>query len=140
MTLVLDASAACDLLFAGRGFEAVADALREHDYDVHAPHLLDLEVISVLRKKLASREMTEGRAVEALEDLAALPIERYPHQPLAERIWQLRSNLTPYDAAYVALAELLDAELLTSDARLARAAERLIERPGPTRPRPRASS
>ena len=121
MSLVLDASAACELLFAGRGSDAVADAFREHDYDVHAPHLLDLEVLSVLRRKVAARDASERRADEALADLADLPIERYPHLPFAKRIWEMRSNLSPYDAAYVALAELIGADFVTSDGRLARA-------------------
>jgi predicted nucleic acid-binding protein len=122
VSLVLDASAACELLFAGRRSDKVAAAFREHDYDVHAPHLLDLEVLSVLRRKLAARATSEDRANDVLDDLAALPIERYPHLPLAKRIWELRPNFTPYDAAYLALAEAIGAELLTSDTGFARAA------------------
>lgn len=76
----------------------------------------------MLRRKLHRRELTEERCAEALSDFRALPIRRYPHDTLVGRIWVLRNNLSAYDAAYVALAELLNAPLLTLDARLARSA------------------
>jgi predicted nucleic acid-binding protein len=86
-----------------------------------APHLIDLEVGSVLRRLVRTRDLPERRARLALTDLADLPVERAPAVPLLSRCWELRENLTFYDAAYVALAELLDVALLTADARLARA-------------------
>lgn len=86
-----------------------------------APELMDLEVASVLRRQLRVGALDLRRAEFALADLAALPIQRVPHEPLLRRCWELRDNLTIYDAAYVALAEALDAELLTGDRRLARA-------------------
>ena len=73
----------------------------------------------VLRRYASAGDLDPTRAEEALEDLSDLPIVRYPHQPFAERIWQLRENLTAYDAAYVALAEALDAPLLTRDSGIA---------------------
>ncbi|MFT4034726.1 MAG: type II toxin-antitoxin system VapC family toxin [Patulibacter sp.] len=86
-----------------------------------APELIDLEVASVLRRHEQAGSIPRRRAALALADLADLPIERAAHRALLPRCWELRSNLTVYDAAYVALAELLDAPLLTGDQRLARA-------------------
>ena len=86
-----------------------------------APDLVDLEVLSVLRGQLRGGALDRRRAEFALADLAALPLERAPHRPLLARCWELRDDLTAYDAAYVALAEAHDTTLLTSDARLASA-------------------
>jgi predicted nucleic acid-binding protein len=83
------------------------------------PHLLDLEVVQVLRRYVREGEMSEERAREAIEDLRDLPLERYPHEVLISRIWELRKNATAYDAAYLALAEVLDATFVTLDRRLA---------------------
>ncbi|MBA7692145.1 Ribonuclease VapC9 [subsurface metagenome] len=88
---------------------------------LYAPHLLDLEVAQVLRRYCASGEMDAERGREALRDLADIPINRYPHDVFLPRIWELRPNMTAYDAAYVALAETLPAPLLTRDTRLASA-------------------
>jgi predicted nucleic acid-binding protein len=92
-----------------------------------APELADLEVASALRRQLAVGSVDGRRALMALTDLADLPMTRVPHRPLLRRCWELRDNLTVYDAAYVALAESLDATLVTADVRLARA-------PGPRCP------
>lgn len=86
-----------------------------------APALIDLEVVSVFRRHVAAKLMPARRADDAVSDLADLPLRRSSHGPLLHRIWQLRQVLTPYDAAYVALAEALDILLLTADRRLARA-------------------
>jgi predicted nucleic acid-binding protein len=86
-----------------------------------APELADLEVASVLRRQLRGGHVDDRRAVLALADLAALPLRRAPHRPLLARCWELRDNLSIYDAAYVALAEALEVILLTADRRLARA-------------------
>ena len=86
-----------------------------------APELVDLEVASVLRGQLAGGHLEVRRAELALADLVDLPLQRAPHRKLLTRCWELRANLTVYDAAYVALAEVLDADLLTGDARLAKA-------------------
>ena len=125
MSLVVDASAACELLLAGPGAEATAHAIADHQNVIAAPQLLDLEVLSALRQKIDRREMSTLRAEQAIVDLGDLPMTRYPHEPFTRRIWELRSNVTPYDAVYVVLAEALgDAELVTADRRLARAARR----------------
>lgn len=86
------------------------------------PELADLEVASVLRRQVKAGMVDARRALMALADLAALPARRAPHRPLLPRCWELRDNLTIYDAAYVALAEAMDTALLTGDQRLARAA------------------
>lgn len=91
------------------------------DPGLHAPMLIDLEVVSVLRRHVASGRLENRRARFALDDLRDLRLTRYPHLPLVDRAWELRENLTPYDAAYVAVAELLDCALVTADARLSRA-------------------
>jgi predicted nucleic acid-binding protein len=86
-----------------------------------APELIDLEVASVWRRAARAGQMGERRARQALADLAAVPLARAPHRPLVSRVWELRENLTPYDAVYVALAEALGVLLLTADRRLAQA-------------------
>jgi predicted nucleic acid-binding protein len=86
-----------------------------------APHLIDLEVPSVWRRQLAAGLIDLRRATLALEDLLTMPLRRAPHDALLHRCWQLRDNMTMYDAAYVALAEALGAPLLTADRRLSRA-------------------
>jgi len=86
-----------------------------------APELVDLEVVSVWRRQVAAKLMTARRATLAVSDLEDLPLRRSVHRPLLTRIWELRRVVTPYDAAYVALAEALNVALVTADARLARA-------------------
>jgi predicted nucleic acid-binding protein len=86
-----------------------------------APELIDLEVDSVLRRQVQQGAVDVRRAALALADLAAVPLRRAPHRPLLARCWELRDNVTVYDASYVALAEALDVTLLTGDGRLARA-------------------
>jgi predicted nucleic acid-binding protein len=83
-----------------------------------APEVLDLEVVSVIRKAFASGALSRRRAGLALADLIDLDLERISHRPMLARIWELHENLTPYDAAYVALAETIDATLVTADRRL----------------------
>ena len=84
-----------------------------------APHLLDVEVVAAWRRLVAAGRLDDRRASLAQADLRSLPVRRVPHGPLLERCWELRTNLTMYDAAYVALAELIEAPLLTADAKLA---------------------
>jgi predicted nucleic acid-binding protein len=87
---------------------------------LHAPHLIDLEVAQVLRRYVRSAIISVERGAEALTDLIDFPLTRYPHLVLLTRIWQIRHALTAYDAAYLALAEALDATLVTRDRALAR--------------------
>lgn len=124
--LVVDASAVAELLLRRPAGAAVERELRAHGFDLHAPHLLDIEVISAVRRLVALEDATPERAGQAIADLLDLPLERYPHEPLVPRIWALRENFSSYDAAYVALAEAVcddGAPLLTADRRLARATQ-----------------
>jgi predicted nucleic acid-binding protein len=91
---------------------------------LHAPHLIDLEVAQVLRRYVHSASISADRGAEALTDFLDLPLTRYPHFALLTRVWQMRKNLTAYDAAYLALAEALDAPLITRDRALARTGSR----------------
>lgn len=119
--IVVDASALLETLLQMPAASAVEARLFAADQTLHAPHLLDLEVAQVVRRFAASGQIGEDRGRIALADLADLPLRRYPHDFLLQRIWDLRDNLTAYDAAYVALAEALDSPLLTRDRRLAAA-------------------
>lgn len=92
---------------------------------IHAPHLIDLEVSQVLRRYVHSAVVSAERGVEALADLTDFPLTRYPHFILLNRIWELRQNLTAYDAAYLALAESLHAPLITRDHAFAKAGGRV---------------
>lgn len=120
--IVLDTSAAIELLLRTPAAAAIEARLFAPNETLHAPHLLDIEVTQVIRRYAAMGEVDEGRGSAALEDLCNLPVRRYPHDILLPRVWALRNNLTAYDAAYVALAEALDAMLITRDKRLAGAA------------------
>jgi predicted nucleic acid-binding protein len=118
--IVVDASVMLELLLNRPAAERIAERLLTPQESLHAPHLLDLEVAQVLRRYVLGGEVKAARAAEALGDLSDLPLSRYPHDLLLPRIWELRHNLTAYDAAYVALAEALEAVLLTADERLAK--------------------
>lgn len=86
---------------------------------IHVPHLLDLEILQVLRRYCMSGDISDERAQQAVADYLDFPLTRYSHDALALRIWELRHNTTAYDAAYVALAEALSAPIITRDRRLA---------------------
>lgn len=119
--IVADASAVLELLLRTSAADTIAARLLDPEESLQAPHLLDLEVAQVIRRYWRSGQITAERAAEALGDFADMRIERHPHEPLLARVWELRHNLTAYDAAYVALAEALGAVLITRDARLASA-------------------
>lgn len=118
--IVLDASVVVHLLVGTPLADRIASRL-EQDPSLHAPSIVDLEVAQALRRFCDTGQLSPERGETAIDELASLPVRRYPHAPLLERIWRLRDNLTAYDAAYAALAEALDATLLTRDERLARA-------------------
>jgi predicted nucleic acid-binding protein len=117
--IVPDASALLEVLLRSPAGLPLAERLLVHGETLHVPHLVDLEIAQVLRRYLRQGELDGERGRQVLADLADFPLERYPHAVLLPRIWQLRENLTASDAAYVALAEILDATILTSDRRLA---------------------
>ncbi len=115
--IVLDASTVIELLFGNR---AVAARLARSPDSLAAPHLLDVEVASVIRRLSLINKVSQTRGEEALADLAELDIDRYPHDALLPRAWELRENFTAYDAVYLALAEALRAPLLTLDQKIFR--------------------
>jgi predicted nucleic acid-binding protein len=117
--IVLDASAALELLLRAADHPGLVTRVLRSGETIAAPHLLDLEVTHVLRRFVIGGELTAARAREAIEDHLSLDIVRYPHDGLLDRVWQLRANCTAYDAAYIVLAEALNAVLITCDARLA---------------------
>lgn len=117
--IVLDASAVVDWLLQTSSGQRIEKRIYAHRETLHAPHLLDLEVTQVLRRLTQQGVVPGTRADEAVRDLLDLRVTRYPHLVLLSRIWQLRYNLSAYDAAYVALAEKLGAPLITRDHRLA---------------------
>lgn len=116
--IVVDASALLEVLLRTDASEAIEARLFSGE-TLHAPHVLDLEVAQVLRRYERAGDLVGGRAAEALDDLVSFRIERYPHHLFLPRVWSLRRNATAYDACNLALAEALDAPLLTRDRRLA---------------------
>jgi predicted nucleic acid-binding protein len=119
--IVVDASAIFEVLLRSVDAHSVEERLFDNGETLHVPHLLDIEVAQVIRRYAAKGEIDSARGGAALEDLALLPLRRYPHDLLLPRVWELRNNLTAYDAVYVALAEALHASLITRDKRLAAA-------------------
>lgn len=117
--IVVDASAVLEALLRTPAAAAVEERIFGPGETLHAPHLLDIEVAQVLRRYAMTGEADPNRCSAALEDLLDFPLNRYPQDFILPRVWGLRANLTAYDAAYVALAEALDAPLLTRDRRLA---------------------
>lgn len=119
--IVLDTSAAVELLLALPHSPRIIERLHQAEWQVAAPQLLTVEILQVLRRRVAAGLNLLETAEQGLELLAELNIEYFEHQVLVTRMWQLRGNLSAYDASFVALAESLDAELMTADAHLARA-------------------
>jgi predicted nucleic acid-binding protein len=118
--IVVDASVAVDVLLRTHGGEAAAERILADRESLHAPELIDVEVAQVLRRLVAHAGLSPSRGLDAIELFAVFPLHRHAHTPLLRRIWELRENVTAYDAAYVALAEGLGATLVTRDKRLAR--------------------
>lgn len=116
--LVLDTSALLAALAEIRPDPALVRRLAD-DGDLHAPHLIDIEILHALRGLVHAGKLSPDRAEDVRTDAGDLTVTRYAHEPLADRIWALRDNLTAYDAAFVALSEALNAPLVTCDARLA---------------------
>lgn len=119
---MIDASALVELLLGTPRGLHVAGALVDEDESIHMPHLADVEVAHALRGLVARRAVSERTAREAIADLQDLDIDRHAHDPMLDRIWELRGQVTAYDAAYLALTEVLGATLLTCDRRLAKTA------------------
>ena len=120
--IVVDASALIAVLIKSEAWEPVEARLFDSGDAIHAPHLIDVEVASVMRRLVAAGKLETERGRAAIEALADLRIERHAHRDLLTRVWALRHNLSVQDAFYVALAEALDAPLITRDRRLSDAA------------------
>ena len=119
--IVIDASALLEfLLQTPLGTRVEARLLRDED-EFHSPHLIDVEVTQALRRLVRAGEVSADRAAEAIEDLVDLDLHRHAHFDLLTRAWKLRDNVTAYDAMYAALAEALDATVVTCDTALAKA-------------------
>jgi predicted nucleic acid-binding protein len=119
--IVLDASAAIEWLLNTPAGIKLDQRMFAHSEPLNAPHLVDIEVAQALRRFVREKKFPAQRGEQALQDFGDLPLNRYPHDFLVPRIWELRETLTAYDAAYVALAEVLGAVLLTCDRRIASA-------------------
>ena len=119
--IVVDASALLEFLLQTPIGARVEARLFRDEHEFHSPHLVDVEVTQGLRRLVRAGEVSADRASEAIADLADLDLHRHPHLDLLTRAWKLRENVTAYDAMYVALAEALDAPIITCDTPLAKA-------------------
>jgi predicted nucleic acid-binding protein len=113
--IVADASAVVEVLLNTSRAAAIASRLFAGGQTIHAPYLVDVEVLQVLRRYVIASTVTNARAREMMQDYLDMDLKRYPHDVLLERMWELRHNFTAYDAAYIALAEALEAPLITCD-------------------------
>jgi predicted nucleic acid-binding protein len=119
--IVVDASALLEFLLQTELGARVEARLFRDDDDLHAPHLVDVEILQGLRRLVRTGELASARADEAIADLADLDLHRHPHLDLLGRAWKLRDNITGYDAMYVTLAEAIEAPIVTCDGPLANA-------------------
>ena len=119
--IVVDASALVESLLRLPAAARIDERMFADGESLHAPHFIDVEVAQVVRRYCAAKEIDAERGRIAIAFLGDFPIRRHRHTGLLPRIWELRTNLTAYDAAYVALAEALDAPLLTRDRRISAA-------------------
>lgn len=119
--IVLDASALVELILGTPAGRLVAARIADPAEGLHVPHLADVEVLQALRRYVRQGDLDSREAEVAIEDLRSLDLQRHAHEPLLDRVWDLRKNMTAYDAVYVALADALDAVVLTCDRRLSRA-------------------
>jgi predicted nucleic acid-binding protein len=118
--IVVDSSVILEVLLRTKSSQTIEKKIFSRGQTLHAPHLIDIEIAQVIRRYTSAGEITPERGSQAIEDLMDFRISRYSHDILLPRIWDLRKNMTAYDAAYVALAEIMDSPLLTRDAKLAR--------------------
>jgi predicted nucleic acid-binding protein len=120
--IVLDSSAALDLLFRREPESSwVLEQVRDANWRVRAPHLIDVEVLKVVRDRVLRRQISAADGHERVRRMIEFPLRRYPHTALLERAWELHPTVSGADAIFVALAEALDLALVTTDRKLARA-------------------
>ncbi len=119
--MVIDSSAALELLLDTARGRRLNERIRAESVEIHAPHLVDLEIAQVLRRYVLRGTLDAARGMRALRHWRSLQVERYEHRRFLDRVWELRHNVSAYDAVYVALAEALSTVLLTADRRLAAA-------------------
>ena len=124
--IVTDASVIIKILLANQESVPLRKTLFASGAPLHAPHLLDIEVVQTFRRLCRVGDMSAERGFQALDHFRILPLRRYPHLFLVDRVWQLRHNVTAYDAVYLALAEALQATLYTSDSGLAAIARQTV--------------
>lgn len=117
--IVLDASAAIELILGSTTGQEIARRVLRETSTLHAPEVIDLEVVQVLRRYHRQKELIDSRLDAAFADFCALRLRRYPHRVLLPRVWALRHNVSAYDAAYLSLAETLEIPLWTLDSKLA---------------------
>ena len=117
--IVIDASSAIELLLNTTAGKRLSLRLRDETEIIHVPHLIDLEIAQTLRRYVLREAVHERLGALALKRWRDFDVERHSHEPLLQRIWQLRANVSAYDAVYVALAETLSTSLVTSDMKLA---------------------
>jgi predicted nucleic acid-binding protein len=123
--IVIDAAAAVDLLLGTPRSTSVREAVAV-EHELHAPDLLDAEVLSAVRRWLLRGVLSAARANRAVEELGELPLVRFPHSPLRSHVWALRNRCSAYDGFYIALAQALDAKFVTTDTRLAKSVQGLV--------------
>lgn len=117
---VIDASAAVELILAGKRSTRIAQAI-ENESRLDAPEIIDLEFLQAFRGLVRAGSVSDSRANQAIVDFDDLQLRTHGHRHMRKRIWELRHGFSAYDAAYVSLAEMLDTQLITCDARLSRA-------------------
>ena len=117
--MVLDASGAIELLLNTAPGKRLAARLADEAEVVHAPHLIDVEIAQVLRRYVLRGPLNERQGAMAIHRWRSFDVERYPHEPFLDRVWQLRANFSAHDAVYLALAEALSTVLVTGDRKLA---------------------